>query len=195
MRRPSIRAALGLLVAGLSWGCGSLHLPAALSPDETAEVQATSIPAVVGVERSGGVLADGDLFRILSDSGLFARVEWLGELDAEPDLVAGVRERCEENPTAVTPVFTRMTLGVVPTRIKDRYGFAFVFYAPATPARRVEIGCGPRHTHLFGWVATPLDVLPSWGLTRPEEHPRYARQVEVGVARKADELRRLLEIE
>lgn len=192
MTQPSLRAATCLVLTVMVWGCGSVQLPAALTPAERAEVEAASIPAVVGIERSGGRRSDDDLLRILRGSGLFSRVEWLTELDEEPDLVGGVRRHCEENPTNLTPLFTWLTLGVVPTWIRDRYGFSFVLFDPEAPSRRVEIGCGPRRTYLFGWLGTPLNILPGWTLGRPEEHPRYARQVELEVVRAAEAIRRLL---
>jgi len=73
-------------VAVLLSACGSQQLPRPLSPAERMEVQATTIPAVVGVQPSMGEEHEENLRRILDESGLFQRVALARDLDEPPDL-------------------------------------------------------------------------------------------------------------
>lgn len=187
---------LVIATAAAAWltACGSIQLPRALSPPERMEVEAASIPAVVGVLPRPIRNQDEDLRRILDDSGLFLQVELAEELEPAPDLLVRIERGCEEKATTLVPMFTFFTAGILPTWVRDHYGDSIAFFSPGEPARRVEIGCSEkRYTAVFGWLGTPLNVLPGWTLTDPVKHPRYGNRLALEVARREDELRELLE--
>ena len=181
--------AVCLLASFLLAGCGSMQMPRTLSPAERMEVEAVEIPAVVGVQ---GWRWSEELQGILDASGLFRRVALLSALDQPPDLVATVRERCSFHRGGFIPIWTVLTLGVVPTWTRTEFGYVFAFHAPSAPDRKVVVGCGPGGYLVVGWLGTPLNALPGWTLSDPEEHPRYHHRVALEVARRGDEINALL---
>lgn len=193
MVKHGIVVVLGVALAGLLSACGSQQLPRPLSPAERLEVRATTIPAVVGVLPSRGQEHEENLRRILDESGLFRRVALAADLDQAPDLAVVITGRCDRNPTTLVPMFTWLTLGLLPTWVHDGQGYEISFHPPADGRRRVAIACGPDRAIAFGWLAAPLNVLPGWTLTDPEKHPRYAHRLALEVARREDDLRDLLE--
>lgn len=197
MRRYSDGSRRRLAVAGVALtglllsGCGSVQLSRGLSRAERAEVQAASVPAVVGIRPWDGA---EELRTALDEAGLFERVELLPDLAGEPDLILQPGTDCEaKDATYLMPVFTWMTLGFLPTWGRFEYGHELIFHAPGTLADRVTVGCGTGGTMVFGWVGTAMNVLPRWTLTtEPHKKPRYTRRAALEVAKRADELRLLL---
>lgn len=183
--------ALGLVVGGLLSGCGSVQLPRGLSAAERSEVQAASMPAVVGIRPWGGA---EELRAALDEAGLFERVELLHDLDEPPDLILRPGKDCgAEKATYLMPMFTWMTLGFLPTWGRFEFGHELIFHPPGTLADRLVVGCGIAGYVVFGWLGTAMNVLPRWSLAlEPEKRPRYTRRVALEVARRAGELRLLL---
>jgi len=186
-------AVLGVAMVGLLSACGSVQLPRALNRAERVELTAASIPAVVGVLPGSGEVHAETLRTLLDESSLFERVALARDLERKPDLLVGIRARCDRNPTTLVPMFTWLTLGVLPTWVHDGYGYSLTFFPPGASDRRVVIGCGPDRVTAFGWLATPLNVLPGWTVTDPVKHRRYANRLALEVARREDDLRALLE--
>jgi hypothetical protein len=90
------------------------------------------------------------------------------------------------------PIWTALTLGIIPSICQEGYGVVFNLRVPQgrDSVRVSYIGRGPA---VLGWAALFLNTLPNWsrrsaGLTR-----RYDDQVAAALTANAQAIRRLAE--
>src|SRR5260221_5991025 len=110
---------VGVAVGG---GCGSLSLPLKPTEAQLAILRSTHFRATVGVEPYKYPVYSEHLVSDLRSTGLFDTVELLDNIE-RPTLVARV-----EHPVygkATIPFWTIVTLGIVPTTVKEEHGHAF----------------------------------------------------------------------
>ncbi len=178
------------LVAGLFvlTACGSMHVPPRLNRSEAATLSAAHLDLKVGVRESSW---SPRLIEILSGSGLFREVQPLAAA-GDVDLIAEPAERCSYHRGGFIPMFTALSLGIIPQWQHTEFGYAIAFSTPAQPERKVVIPCGPGGTIVVGWLGTLLNPLPGWTLADPEQSPGYRERVALEIGRAAPALAELI---
>jgi hypothetical protein len=154
-------AAAGLLVLLLG-GCvgwASAALPPRLDDAEEAYLEARRDDLrqlTVGVEAYEFPAYTEPLLDALRGTDLFDRVDRLEEFDVPPSLVARVDRRIHG--TAVIPIWTLLTFGIVPIWADEDHGTSFTLQAPGAATPRVPVEYVHTGRSTLGWVAL-LDVL------------------------------------
>jgi hypothetical protein len=176
-RRWSRWIAGAVLVAyGLAGGCFAQRLPPALSSEEARALEQPPLPyavAVVSAARPGqNPQAYGDAaYKWLNGSGAFSLVRRSDADDRGMDLLASsTGAYCN---SAVIPLFTILSLGVIPTIFTDRDCQGIVF-RPNQPNRSdsVEVHYEQESRVIMGWFALPIGALPGWTHGAALEHRR-----------------------
>ena len=175
-----------LLLAGGLWalaGCGSIHRPAPLTAAEAARLDRTGSLGVVAVEgdacKSWG--RKGELHGMLERTGLFRRVVEPGTDDPAPDYMARIDERCSYRRGGWIPLWSVLTLGVIPTFQEMELGYGFTLHHLAT-GREVRIPCEIRTIVAVGWLPELMNVLPGWSRDDPEKTRNFDRRLAYAIA-------------
>ena len=128
-------------------------------------------------------------FKWLQSSGAFASVRLGSSTDTSADFSATpTGEYCN---TAVIPLVTGITLGLVPTVFTDSTCRGAVFRSIAGGARGtdslvVRQKSGGRV--VMGWAAVPIGFLPGWTHGEAKNHPRYAQLARSAIFARSGEL-------
>jgi hypothetical protein len=154
--------------------CVSTNVPPPLSSQQRSIVNSQTLPQItLGLESPEGRYQDAldqhalqiytqNMIMRLRQTELFDEVNITNLLSRPPDLIARLdlgadwREYGE-----IFPIFTVLTLGIVPQWIKTDDGIDFSLYAPDS-ANQIEIKNRQKGTVCMGWACTFLNILPSW---------------------------------
>ncbi len=166
-------SALLLVVYGFSGGCYASELPDPPTRDELALLAHGPLPYRVVViawdpaeaarrHQNGTAYAQATL-QWLESSGAFESVRLGNANDTATDLLASpTGAYCN---SAVVPMFTIISLGVIPTIFTDRTCEGAVFHAlQPTGARSdsVVIRSELANRVIMGWLAVVVGALPGW---------------------------------
>ena len=180
-----------ICIAALAFsGCVGVtcsSLPPKLSSHDADRVKEAHFGFAVGVETN---TAGGDiLIANLRWTELFDAVDYVDLLPSPPPLLA----RWERTPygVATVPVRTILTLGVVPTTVREPYGFACAFYSSDLPESEVRIEYLYDSSTTIGWVAGAMalsseNVLTLW--KGPQDHPRFRDQLRITILNRFREI-------
>jgi hypothetical protein len=110
-------------------------------------------------------------YRWLKGSGAFSSVRLSSPDDHDVDLLAHSNGAyCN---SAVIPLFTILSLGVIPTIFADRDCEGVVFQAnDANRTDSVEVRYDQESRVIMGWLALPMGALPGWTHGTALEHRR-----------------------
>lgn len=180
-------AALLVHLTGCAGFVGST-LPPKISPAERQSIKTVKLPMTVGVIRGkpGADLVRSQLQRIR----LFDRVDFADQLP-HPDLIA----EFEQVPygTSAIPFVTMLSLGIIPSTIKEPIGFACSFHPPASPEQKLKVEYSFDSKTILGWVTLPLVVIPGWVFPYPsvETRDRFLDHFKLAMVQRAGELKAL----
>lgn len=170
-RRWLIGGAVVLVVYGFSGGCYVERLPSRLTAAERLRVgdplpyAVTVVPwDTAGVRKHEGMSATAyatSANKWLGQSGAFRTVRLGAASDSSANLHASsLGVYCN---TAIIPIVTILSVGIIPTVFKDKDCAAIVFHAArgASPDS-VVVRHDNERTVVMGWLAVPLSLLPGW---------------------------------
>jgi hypothetical protein len=192
-RKLMIIAAVATLLVAIAafGGCSSSSLPSAPTDAQLGLLSQTHFKASVGVESYKYPIYTEHLIRDLRATGLFDRVDALEQID-KPDLIART-----ERPVygkATIPLWTIVTLGVVPTTVEEEHGHVFSLRRPdkAEPSELVDYTY--RGPTTLGWVAVFLNLSANRTSGNPIETSRFREGLALAVAARAEPISKLLAI-
>jgi hypothetical protein len=152
-----MRRILPLVAALLAvYGCGATTAPLPLTPAERVRLDAAQLDLTLGIGEHHAPWAREDFVAALARRRLFRRVDRLESFSEPPDLTATVQ--VFGNPDNKLPIWTLLTLGVVPTIGKGFDGVSVTLAAPATH-RTLDVRIEQQDLIVTGWVG--LAMLPS----------------------------------
>ena len=185
MRKLAVSAAIAALASLLAWvgGCVSAPLPAAVDEDGAS----SRLDLELGVEADRVAPFSDELVRALAASGIFARVDRLDRFASPPDLVATV----EHGWNAAIPIFTALSLGLIPTVVEETYGLAFTLHAPHAAAPALAIDARWSGRIWLGLAAALLNLSPNRTSEDWRSHPRWIAHLRQAVSLRAAEIERL----
>lgn len=164
----SVAMALALLI--LQSGCATSRLPERLSPSECAFLNdARQFPVVIAVQEYKYPVYSKKLIRDLRSTGLFEEVQQADDLDGV-DFIARVEDTVYG--TAVIPILTFLSLGIIPTIVQEEHGNDFSIEPVFTMADKVRIPYRYSTESILGWKALFLNVSPNWSLAH-DKTSRY----------------------
>jgi hypothetical protein len=151
-----MRRFLLLLVLLAAHGCGAMTAPLPLTPAERAKLDAAQFELTLGIGEHHAPWAREDLVAALARRRLFLRVDRLEAFSEPPDLSAKVL--VFGNPDNKLPIWTFLTLGLVPTVGRGFDGVTVTLASPATK-RTLEFRIEQQDLIVVGWAG--LAMLPS----------------------------------
>jgi hypothetical protein len=180
---------------GLSGGCFAQRLPPRLSDAQAAILAAGPLPyrVVVAPWDSAGAARRRQnprayaekTFRWLESSGAFTSVRMGTVGDTAADFIASpTGAYCN---TAVIPIFTAVSLGLIPTIFKDTDCEGAVLYPlhplhpPGGEPDSIVVRSRLSGRVVMGWLAVPIGALPGWTHGEARGHERYRQQVRLSI--------------
>jgi hypothetical protein len=173
----------------VGWGCTSL--PPKLSQAEEAKWKAAHLPYTVGVVRHEAPPYSEALVAALRNTGLFVEVDHLDRLSNAPNLMARIEDIPSGN-TAI-PTWTLLTLGVIPFRGDERYGYVFSLSAPGDSESSLSLGYMYTSHFTLGWIALFEGLSPNVNSfpSDPRNSVRFRGRMALAILEHADEMKRL----
>lgn len=143
--------------------------------------------------RSAGAYAT-QLADLLRSSHAFRSVTYDASGTAVADLVAeSTGDYCN---TALIPLFTILTVGIIPTIWTETECTGVVFRRrgggpPVSPDSALSVHIRYTGRSVMGWVAAPLALFPGWTLSSGANQSSYQQAFKVAILRHRAELMRL----
>lgn len=193
---------LCFVLAGMTGACGAYRRPIPPSDGERRLLESTPIPYDVSVvpwtQEAGAVRGqDPDAYAhslatLLKASGAFRSSRFDPRHETDADLSAtSTGIHCN---SAVIPIWSILSLGIVPTVTEDEYCEGMVLRSARTPSSSsVEIEIRHKGTVVMGWFAIPLGFLPGWSHGDMEDDSRYRERFRLSILRRRAEIERLVE--
>ncbi len=176
------RSAILTLLAGAALalsGCGSMLPPPRLSASQSTQVASAGRLGSVAVDPAPGRTCDRAFLRMLERTDLFTRVAPLSA--AEPaEYIAAIEERCGYGRGGFIPIFSILTLGVVPTFQTSELGYAFSL-RDTRSGETIHVPCEIQGKIGVGWIPAMMTVLPGWTQEDPEQSSRFERRLAYGI--------------
>jgi len=157
MRRILLLLAVLLAVHG----CGAMTAPLPLTSAERAKLDAAQLDLTLGIGEHHAPWVREDLVAALAGRRLFRRVDRLEGFSEPPDLTAKVE--VFGNPDHKLPIWTVLTLGLVPTVGKGIDGVTVTLAAPATK-RTLDVRIEQQDLVVTGWAGLAMLSEPEWVL-------------------------------
>jgi hypothetical protein len=184
-----------IIVVGLSGGCGAQRRPPALTPEERRLVASGPLPYAVSVipwdSSTRALTYTEPLADLLRTSGVFRSVR----LEATPSpgadlIVTSTGAYCN---TAIIPLLTLISLGLIPTIFDDEdcVGLVLRRAASSSASDSVEMTFRYKGRVVMGWAAVVIGALPGWTHGSASRDTRYRDHFRLELLRHHTEIRRL----
>src|SRR5262249_46928145 len=158
-----MRRMLLLLLALLAVHCcGATTAPLTLTTPELAKLDAAQLDLTVGICEHHAPWGRDDLVAGLGRRRLFRRVDRLESFGEPPDLTATVQ--VFGSPDNKLPIWTVLTLGLVPTVGKGFDGVTVTLAAPAARAT-LDVRIEQQDLVVIGWAGLAMLPAPEWVLS------------------------------
>jgi hypothetical protein len=183
-----------------SGACGAYRRPTPFTAAERQLAASAPLPHTVSVvpwdSKTGKHFRkDPDTYArsladLLTKSKAFRTVRFEREPGTDTDLIASSTGRyCN---SAVIPLFTILSFGVVPTVFEDEECQAMVLRSARASARTSpEIVARYRGQVVMGWLAVPLGAMPGWSHGSAREDGRYAERFRVEILRHREQIEQI----
>jgi len=172
-------------IAAFGGGCASSTLPPALSATEKDRLQTARLTFTVGVETYKYPDYSDALVKTLRNTGVFVRVDHLERFSSPPALVARVER--EIYGSSAVPLWTLLTLGLVPTTTEESFGYAFSLSRPGQAAQRIPVEYSYRGRTTLGWEALFLRLKPDYSID-PESSPQFLDRLALVILDHEDDI-------
>jgi hypothetical protein len=163
-----IAALLG--VFAMLGGCASSSLPPRITQGQRALLEKTHFHLSVGVLPDRYSIYSHNLLKALQETRLFDRVDYVHNFSSPPDINARVHEHIYGS--AVLPIYTGLSLGIIPTTVDEEHGFSFELSSPQANLPRVPVRSVHKGPTTLGWWAMALNCLPDRTCQEVKTHPR-----------------------
>jgi hypothetical protein len=185
----AILAVIGVL--GYTGGCASSSLPPALTPSQKALIRDTRFAASLGIERYSLPAYSDGLTKALQATGLFERVSESTGLKSPPDLLARIERPIYGK--ATVPCLTGISLGLIPTTVREEHGYSFSLVGGSVPAgERVPVEFSYSGPTTLGWYSLVLNLSPDRTKDDVYDHHRFRDGLAWAVIEKRDQVLKLL---
>ncbi len=167
------------IVAGLTLltlpGCASEALPPPLSNDQLKAIAAKHFKASVGVRKYNAPVYSDYLVECLRKTNLFDEVALLDEFKTPPTFIAVVNRGIYG--TATIPIFTIISLGIVPTTVEEEHGLEFSLIPSSSRKTPIAIKYSYKGPSTLGWWAFFRGFLPNETWFSADHHVRFVQSL------------------
>jgi len=190
------------VVVGVAGGCNAYRRPPALNEQESQLLRALPLPYSVTVapwdaktafrmSRNTYAYAEA-LALILIPTGAFRTSHFRNNAQAtDGDLIAtSTGTYCNR---AVIPLFTILSLGIIPTVFDDEdcVGMVLRRSGASEPAPTVRIEIRNKHPVVMGWAGVIMGILPGWSYGSCRNDTRFRQRLRLEVIRHQSDIERL----
>ena len=172
-------------MATFGGGCACSTLPPALSATEKIRLKTAPMAFTVGVETYKFPAYSDALIKALRNTGVFVRADHLERFSSPPALVARVER--EIYGSSAIPLWTLLTLGLVPTTTEESFGYSFSLSRPGQEAQRVPVEYSYRGRTTLGWEALFLRLTPNYSID-PESSPQFCGRLSLAILDHEDDI-------
>jgi hypothetical protein len=172
-------------MATFGGGCACSTLPPDLSATEKIRLKTAPMAFTVGVETYKFPAYSDALVKALRNTGVFVRVDHLERFSSPPALVARVER--EIYGSSAVPLWTLLTLGLVPTTTEESFGYSFSLSRPGQEAQRVPVEYSYRGRTTLGWEALFLRLTPNYSID-PESSPQFRGRLSLAILDHEDDI-------
>jgi hypothetical protein len=172
---PTYRATFAGLALLTLAGCVSETLPPPLSEGQLQAIAATHFKATVGVRRDTAPVYSDYLIKYLRKTEMFDEVAPLEAFQTPPTFVARVDRGIYG--TATIPIFTAISLGIIPTIINEEHGLEFSLVPRASPRTPIAIRFSYKGLSTLGWWAFYRALLPNETLGSADWRARFVQSL------------------
>jgi len=173
------------IVAGFCGGCASSKMPPRLNPSQQLQIDNQHFNCVVAVEPYQWPVYSDSLVSALQRTTMFDDVGLLTNTK-HFDVVAKVEEPVHG--TAAIPVFTLLSLGIIPTIVEEDHGHVFSLAAQSYSSNKYVVSTKYSGNSILGWLALPAGLLPSYTYSNPETTDRYNEYLKYQLISSANEI-------
>jgi hypothetical protein len=159
-------------------GCASSTLPPALSATEKIRLKTAPMAFTVGVETYKFPAYSDALVKALRNTGVFVRVDHLERFSSPPALVARVER--EIYGSSAIPLWTLLTLGLVPTTTEENFGYSFSLSRPGLESRQIPVEYSYRGRTTLGWEGLFLRLSPNYSID-PENSQQFRGRLALAI--------------
>lgn len=174
-----------VLFLGISVACGSSRVPPRLPPNDLNSAGAVHFGGSVAVEADNYPVYSDQLKQQLERTHLFDQVDSANRVPS-PTLIARVERHVHGR--AVIPLWTALSLGLIPTIFTEEHGLYFSLRRPDDPAAQVVVDATYSGRSTIGWLGLLESISPDYSARRPEATDRYASYFRWATASKVREL-------
>jgi hypothetical protein len=194
--------ALSFPISCMSGACSAYRRPTELTATERQVVDSGPLPYSVSVVpwtpeiaaqrgQEPGAYARS-LTTLLEASHAFRSCGLTTGPDASADLLAtSSGQHCN---TAIIPLFTILSLGIIPTVFDDEDCEGLVLHpshSRSSTSAEVEVEVRHKGKVVMGWAAVPLGMLPGWSHGSLREDPRFRERFRLNILRRRADIDRL----
>lgn len=181
--------AIFIIVIGSRWGCNSTSLPPLLTSSQHSLIDTVRFEASVGVAVYRFPVYSEKLIKSLKATGLFTRIDKLDNFMVPPTFIARVARPIYG--TATIPIFTGISLGVIPTVVDEEHGHAFWIIPYQHPSDSVLIDFSYTGPTTLGWACIYLNFKSDRACGDVYTHQQFYDGFSYTIAGKASKIRQL----
>lgn len=181
---------VGLYLAVFAFrGCASAALPPSLSDEQLKVVRSTRFRTTVGVERCEWPAYSDGLVESLRRTNLFDRVDHLDRV-SDAQLIARVDRRiCG---TATIPIFTMVSLGIIPTIVDEEWGESFTLSRAGDARSGLQVEFAYTGPTTLGWIGALASLSPNSTAGNPRDTGRFSDALALAICSQAAAIEDLL---
>jgi hypothetical protein len=172
-----------LLLLFNTFGCVSGTLPPPLSTSELHILSENQPVYTVGVEAYHWRAYSDGLVSSLRSTNVFSSVVLLDDCKTPPDIIARVEEPYNGG-VATIPIWTILTLGIVPTVVQESFGYDFSLQFRNDGARKYNVRYVCRSITTGGWIALVEALSPDVTLGCVECSKRFNDRLALAILNK-----------
>jgi len=161
-------------------GCASNTLPPPLSATESRRWADGHLDYTVGVEAYHWHAYSDALLTALRGTNLFASVKPLDECATPPMIIARVEDPYNGG-VATIPVWTFLSLGIVPTVVHEGFGYDFSLRFSSDQRHPYHVRYVFLSTTTGGWIALPEAMSPNVALWSCERSERFRGRLALAI--------------
>ena len=180
VKRLLTSAFLLLLVATVGGCVASGTLPPRLSDAESHRWANTRLSYTVGVEPCQWPDYSNALLAAIQSTNLFTSVKPVGQCTTPPKLIARVEEQYYGG-DATIPIWTILSLGIVPTVVHESFGYDFSLRFSDDERHRHHVRYVCDSTTTLGWISLPEALSPNVTLGDIRKSERFRGRLALAI--------------
>jgi len=176
-----------LLISAYLSSCATSRQVPRISDAEARRIISYSYSCIVGIEPHRFPAYSKSLQKALIRTNMFSDVVIISS-GSRYDIIARIEE--EVHGTATVPLLTALTLGIIPTIVKENHGHVFSLSMASDIPVQAMVSSKYSSSTTMGWIALPLWMIPGFSVGDPDNSYRYCLHLQRSIIMQADSILR-----